>query len=171
MIKSKQLPLFTRLRLAVRKRRRAADDNIERHEPDRIIPVFMDFLFGIVITAMLAMLAYSFMNGSMANWIANFLAAQDNAFTFEERFAAFTAILIVLTNMVIIFGIALTRVPDNEDVIETISDLGEEIDERFAEFENRTANEIDQVRKMVDDLVTPGREDEYNERLVNAVGD
>jgi len=151
---------------------RLPDDNIERHEPDTILPVFLDFLFGMIMTAVLAMGAYAFMNGGMAEWIAHFIAAQPNplGYGFEDRFAAFTSSVIILAEMVTIFAIALSRKPDNEDVVEVINDLADELNERFAEFENRTANEIDQVRKMVDDL-TPEDAAAIERRMQSIAGD
>lgn len=158
--------LLTLFRL---RRKRRADDDIERPEPDRFLGVFQDFIFGIVITAFLMMFAYLLMNGSMAEWIGNFLAHQDNSFTFDERFAAFTAVLILLVNMVVIFGVALTRVPDNEDVVDAIGDQSDELNERFAELENRVDARLEHILKIVDDFtpgsISPDDEQSINERM------
>lgn len=137
------------------KAKRLPDDNIERHEPDRFLGVFYDFLVGIVVTSFLMIIAYSVMMEPVEVWIAHFLAAQDNAFTFEERLAAFTAAVIALLDGLIIVGVAASRTPDNEDVIETVNDQSDEINERFVELENRFVESIEQVRKSIDDL-TPG---------------
>lgn len=140
---------LTRFRALLRLKKTKADDNIERHEPDRIIPATVDFVFGMVMTAFFMMFAYAFMNGSMAEWIGTFLAHQDNAFGFEDRFAAFTASCIALVNLIVITGVALTRVPNNEDVIEAIGDLSDEINERFAEFEHRVDQTLSRIESEV----------------------
>jgi len=161
-----KLPFLTRLRLALRRRKPNADDNIERPEPDRLFGVFQDFIFGIVLTAFFMMIAYAFMTDIMAEWIGTFLAAQNNAFNFEERLAAFTSVLIALINLVVIFGVALTRIPDNEDLVDAVGDLGEEIDERFMELEHEVHTGHESLRSMIDDL-TPGTIDDktIKERL------
>lgn len=140
---------LTRFRALLRLKKTKADDNIERHEPDRIIPATVDFIFGMVMTAFLMMFTYVLMNGSLAMWIGTFLAHQDNAFGFEDRFAAFTAACIALVNLIVITGVALTRVPNNEDIVETLGDLGDEINERFAEFENRVDEKLTRIESEV----------------------
>lgn len=160
---------LTRFRALLRIKKAKADDNIERHEPDRIVPATMDFVFGMVMTAFFMMFAYAFMNGSMAEWIGTFLAHQDNAFGFEDRFAAFTAACIALVNLIVITGVALTRVPNNEDVVEVIGDLSDEINERFAELENRIAQQLDMIRAAVEDLA-PGDGEIHEVQLEERIG-
>lgn len=140
---------LTRFRALLRLKKTKADDNIERHEPDRILPAAVDFIFGMVMTAFLMMFTYAFMNGSMAVWIGTYLAEQNSAFGFEDRFAAFTAASIALVNLIVITGVALTRVPNNEDVVETIGDLGDEINERFVELENRVDEKLSRIESEV----------------------
>lgn len=148
---------LSRFRALLRLKKSKADDNIERHEPDRFIPIAQDFFFGIVFTACFMMLAYAFMNGSMAEWIGNFIA-HNAAGSFDERFSAFTAACIALVSMVVIFGVALTREASNDDIVEVTNDQSDEINERFAELENRIAGQLDEIRAAVEDL-TPGTGD------------
>lgn len=148
---TKSLRLFSRLRAALRLRKAKADNDIERPEPDRIIPAVQDIVFGVVITAFLMMISYSIMNGSMAEWIGTFLAHQDSAYGFEERFAAFTAACVALVSMVVIFGVSLSREPGGDDIVDAIGDLADETNERFAEFEDRVNTQLDQMRAALED--------------------
>jgi hypothetical protein len=127
----------------------------ETHEPDEFLQAFEDYFFGIVVITFAMMITYTVTNGSMAEWIGTFLAAQDNSFSYTERLAAFSAVLVLLIGMVVVFGIALNRVPDNDQVIDAIGDQSDELNERFVELENRFDEKLETIRKDLDDL-TPG---------------
>jgi len=96
--------LISKIRTLLRIRRKDADDNIERPEPDKFLYVFQDFTFGIIIAVFFAMLTYVIMNGSLAVWIGTYLAGIEIDAAFEERLALFTAVLFLLVSLVVIFG-------------------------------------------------------------------
>lgn len=121
-------------------------------EPDNILPSFMMFIVGFFVTIALAMFAYAFMNDSLAVWIGTFLALQHSALPFVDQLAAFTAIVIVLLNVIIITAFAILRPADGDDLVEMISDLDENINERIAEFEH-TVDE--RIRLIEQDAIFP----------------
>lgn len=82
--------------------------------------------------------------------------------SFDERFSAFTAACIALVSMVVIFGVALTREASNDDIVEVTNDQSDEINERFAELENRIAQQLDEIRAVVEDIA-PAKNDEIHE--------
>jgi predicted PurR-regulated permease PerM len=104
-------------------------------EPDNIIPSFMILIFGMVMSAFSMMFVYAFMTGAIETWIAQFLAAQHSTQSFNELYAAFTASLVFLIDFVILFAISLFRVADGDDIVEMISDLDANTQERIVELE------------------------------------
>ena len=144
---TKSFPWLDKLRSTLKGRKAKGRDNIERSEPDEIIPAVVDVVSGVFLTAFFMMLAYSFMNGSLAEQIGTFLASQHSPLPFDEQLAAFTAAVIALCNLVVISAIMVTRTADNDDVVEVINDLGDQIDERFVEFENRIDERLHNIEQ------------------------
>lgn len=142
---------LARVRHFLRRRKPSAKDNIERSEPEQMLASSAGFVTSLVVTTTLMMLIYSIMSGQMAEWIGAFLANQNNNFTFDERLAGFTASVFALTSLVITMGLELSRQASHDDIVDVVNDLGEQIEERFAEFEDRTAEELANIRKEIND--------------------
>lgn len=138
---------LARVREFFRARKSKADDNIERSEPETIIMNVQDYVFGILITAMWMMIAYAIMTDQITNWIAKMLMTING--TFDERLALLTAAFVLFSDMLVIVGVAISREPSNGDVVDVVNDLGEQIDERFAELENRTSEAISKIERNI----------------------
>ena len=122
---------WAELRARVRASKTKADDNIERSEPETLLASAFGFVIALILTAAFMMLIYSIMSGSMAGWIGEFIASQDNALTFDERLAGFAAAIFALISLIVTFGIELGRNASHDDIVDVVNDLGEQIDERF----------------------------------------
>ena len=149
---TKALPLFQRVRAYFKLRKVTADDNIERSEPETMLASANGFVTGLILTALYMMISYAIMSGTTAEWIGTFLAYQKNSFTFDERLAGFTAAFIALVNIVVILGIELGRNASHDDIVDVVNDLGEQIDERFAEVENDFTQSISSIEKQLEDI-------------------
>lgn len=123
------------IRAFFRARKAKADDNIERSEPESVLMNAQDYIFGLIITAMWMMIAYAIMTDQLTEWIASMLMLIDGSF--DTRLATLTSVFVLFSDLLVIIGIAINREPSNGDVVDVVNDLGEQIDERFAEFENR----------------------------------
>lgn len=123
------------IRAFFRARKAKADDNIERSEPESVLMNAQDYIFGLIITAMWMMIAYAIMTDQLTEWIASMLMLIDGSF--DTRLATLTSVFVLFSDLLVIVGIAINREPSNGDVVDVVNDLGEQIDERFAEFENR----------------------------------
>ncbi len=138
-------------RVKARNARRKKNPDWSRvEEPDNILPSFMYYIVGVPLTGVLMMIAYSIMNGSLAVWIGTYLATLQGNLSFDDRLAGFTAVIILLINLVVIFAYSLNRVPDGDDIVEMISDHDENINERIAELE-RTMD--DRMRVIETDMM------------------
>jgi len=146
---TKSFPWYQKLRAAIKRSKAKGRDNIERSEPDEFTPAIVDIVAGVFLTAFFMMFAYAFMNGSLAVWIGTFLATQRSPLPYEELIAVFTAAVIALCNLVVISAIMVSRTADNDDVVEVVNDLGDQIDERFAEFENRVDDRLEKIEDNV----------------------
>lgn len=116
-------------------------------EPDNILPSMMMFVVGFFVTVGMAMLAYVIMNESLAVWIGTFIALQHSALPFADQLAAFTAVVIVLLNVVIITAFAILRPADGDDIVEMLSDLDENTQERIVELEHTVDERIARIEQ------------------------
>lgn len=140
---------LARVRDYFRRRKPEAKDNIERSEPETFLANGQDFIFGMIITAIWMMIAYAIMTDQATDWFASMLMLIEG--TFEERLATLTAVLVLFSDMLVIIGIAIMREPSTGDVVDVVNDLGEQIEERLAEFEDRNAEELTKIRKEITD--------------------
>jgi hypothetical protein len=145
---------LSRLRTIIKARKK--NPNWARvDEPDNILPSFTIMIFGLIMSAFSMMLVYLFMTGQIETWIANFLAAQKTSLAFDELYAVFTAALVFLIDLLILFALALFRVPDGDDIVEMISDLDENLQERIVELENTVSQKLDRIEREVDVFEVP----------------
>lgn len=138
---------LTRVRQLFARRDKSGRDNIERSEPETFLLNAQDFIFGMIITALWMMVAYAIMTEQATDWFARMLLLING--TFEERLATLTAVMVLFSNLLVIIGIAIVREPSSGDVVDVVNDQGEQIEERFAEFENRVAEELETIRKEI----------------------
>lgn len=105
-------------------------------EPDTIVkPVWLGIV-GMVIAAFSMLAAWNVMTVSPIEWIATFLVSLNSEMPFDQLYAAFTSAVIVLVDLLVITIFMFFSTPDNDDVIEMISDLDSNIQERIVELEN-----------------------------------
>lgn len=121
-------------------------------EPDNILPSFNMFIVGFIVNVFLMMLAYVIMNDTLAVWIGTFLAMQHLPYPFEDQLAAFTAVVILFFNLIVIMFASITREPGGDDVVEMISDLDANTQERIVELEH-TIDE--RLRRIEDEIGVP----------------
>lgn len=137
-----------RIRAFFKRRKATADDNIERSEPDTILASFQDWIFGGVLAAIWMMIAYAIMTDQITDWIAAILSEMTGPF--EQRLAVFTSVLVLLSEVTVIFGVALNRDASPGDIVDVVNDLGEQIDERFAEIEDRLDERLAQIERRIE---------------------
>lgn len=140
---------LTKIRAWFKHRKPKADDNIERSEPEFILANTQDYIFGLIIAALWMMIAYAFMTDQATDWIARMLLLIDG--TFEERLATLTSVFVLFSDMLVIIAIAMNREASTGDIVDVVNDLGEQLDERFAELEQHITQETGAVLKEVQD--------------------
>lgn len=151
-------PTFKSRVISFLKRRKKNPDWARVDEPDNILPSFMIMIFGFIVSVLSMMAAYSFMTGALENWIASFLAAQTTDLPFNQLYAAFTAVLVLLIDFLILFALSVFRVADHDDIVEMVSDLDENIQERIVELENTLTERLDRI---IQNEVVTYTEDEF----------
>lgn len=146
-MKSTQL---VRLRNFFRVRKSKATDDIERSEPETILQSTQDAVFGFFLAAVWSMVAYAFMTDQAVEFLARILIVMRGPF--EERLAVLTAVLVLFADVLVAFAVAINREPGGNDIVDVVNDLGGQIDERFAEQEERMAAELAKANKRLDEL-------------------
>jgi predicted PurR-regulated permease PerM len=116
-------------------------------EPDNILPSFTIMIFGLILAVIWAMVAYAFMTGQIESAIAHILAAQKTDLTFDQLYAAFTSVVILLISIFVLFALSLFRVADNDDIVEMISDLDENVQERIVELESNVTERLERIER------------------------
>jgi hypothetical protein len=114
-------------------------------EPDNILPTFMIMIFGLIISVFWMMIAYAFMTGQVETGIASFLSALKVDLPFDQLYATLTAVVILLINVLILFAGSAFRVASNDDIVEMISDLDENLQERIVELEQNVTTRLDRI--------------------------
>lgn len=112
-------------------------------EPDTIIKPVTFAVFGVLITAFLVLLTYSMMMNSPIEMIAYFLASFDGEF--NELYASFGVALIVLTNLLVTVLFMFFAPADNDDLVEMISDMDANTQERLVELENSVTEHLNRI--------------------------
>jgi hypothetical protein len=134
-----QTNIFKRI-VANVKAKRKNPDWARVEEPDTIARPAVYAVFGILIVGFSALAAFIVMTSSPLEAIALFLASFNSDLPFTELYAAFGAAVIVLVDLVVMTLFMLLAPADNDDLVEMISDLDANTQERFIELEN-TINE------------------------------
>lgn len=134
-------------------------------EPDNILPSFMIMVIGLALSVASAFFAYAFMTGQIETALAKILIQMNG--DYEQNYATLTAVLIVFIQLVIAFGTSLFRVPDGDDLVEMISDLDENHQERLVELENKIDERLGKIEREMDLL---DDSPELNERMNSIAG-
>jgi len=138
----------SRIRTAIAKRQARSKRLWARvEEPDQIIRPFWFGLFTLVFTALASMMIYNLftVDGGPVTWIASLLATTANGSQYSQVYAAFGIALISLINLTIYSVYAFFAHADEDDVIEMISDLDANIQERLTEIENGITTRLDKI--------------------------
>lgn len=146
----KALPIYQRVRAWFKVRKAKADDNIERSEPETLLANTQGWVFGSFLAMIWMMIAYAFMTDQFIQPLASALLMIKG--TFEIRFATLTSVFVLFTEVIVIFGIELGRKADHDDIVDVVNDLGEQIDERFAEVEEDFGQSFNSIEKQIEDL-------------------
>lgn len=143
-----QINFFKRL-FAARPRKKNPDwARVE--EPDTIARPAMFAIFGVLITGFSMLAAFIVMTSDPIVLIAQFLASFGDDFT--SIYAAFGAALIALVNLFIVTLFMFMAPADNDDVVEMISDLDANTQERFVEMENTIVQHCTSIEKAIEDV-------------------
>lgn len=118
-------------------------------EPDEIVKPMLIGIIGIVIAAFSMMTAWNVMTTSPTVWIATFLASLNSPLPFPQLYATFASAVIVMIDLFVTTIYIFFNVPGNEDVIEMISDLDSNIQERIVELENGLNQKIDAIKNDI----------------------
>jgi hypothetical protein len=131
-------------RLIARKDAKKNPDWARVEEPDRFDMVTLS-LIGIIITAFLILLAQIVLTNNMVEVTAYYLASFDTAMTFNERLAALGVGLITFINLFITMIFVLFAPVSNDDIVEMISDMDANTQERFVELENNVTEHLNRI--------------------------
>lgn len=125
------------------KTRKKNPDWARVEEPDQIARPAMYAIFGVLITGFSMLTAFIVMTNDPIVLIAGFLSSFGS--DFASVYAAFGAALIALCDLFVATLFMLLAPADNDDVVEMISDLDANIQERIVELENNFNERIDRV--------------------------
>lgn len=120
-------------------------------EPDVLLKNFEYVIYGVVITAFLVLLTWGVMSASPIIWIAQFLASLNSSLPFEQQLAAFGAAVIILINMLLTVIFMIFAPASNDDVVEMVSDLDGNIQDRIVELENTFNEQLNSIITKIDD--------------------
>lgn len=135
--------IFKRL---IEKKKNKNPDWARVEEPDTIVkPVWLGIV-GLVIAAFSMLAAWNVMIASPISWIAYFLISLHSDMPFTQLYAAFTSAVIVLVDLVVITIFMFFSTADNDDVIEMISDLDANFQERIVELDNGINQKLDDIK-------------------------
>jgi hypothetical protein len=140
--------IFTRIRTAL-KNRRKNPDWARVDEPETLLMGSQYAIFGVMITAFLIIITWTVMIGDPVQWVAHFLIALNSPLPFNQQLASFGAAVIVLINMLVTVIFILFAPASNDDVVEMISDLDANIQDRIVEFENGVNERLDEIKRNV----------------------
>jgi hypothetical protein len=131
-------------RIAARKKN---PDWARVEEPDEIIKPVLFGIVGMTIAAFSMMAAWTMMTISPMEWIASFLVSLHSDLPFEKLYATFASAVIVLVDLLIMIVFIFFGTPDNGDVIEMISDLDSNTQERIVELDNTLNEKLDAIKR------------------------
>jgi len=104
-------------------------------EPDTIARPAVFGIFGMLIAGFSVLAAILIMTTSPIEMIARFLASFNSTLAFPELYAAFGAALIALCDLVVATVFMMFAPADHDDIVEMISDLDANMQERIVELE------------------------------------
>lgn len=116
-------------------------------EPDTIIKPMMYLLVAIVIAGFSMLAAFQLMTKSPIEMIAYFLVSLHSDLPFEQLYAAFGSALIAMIDLTVMSLFLFLPSLENDDVIEMISDLDANIQERIVEFESSINERLDAITR------------------------
>jgi hypothetical protein len=137
-----QTNLFKRL-FTVKKSAKKNPDWARVEEPETTLQSATIAVFGVTITAFLVILTYSMMMNSPIEMIAYFLASFDGEF--NELYASFAVAIIVLTNLFVTVMFMFFAPVSNDDIVEMISDLDSNTQERLVELEHNVTEHLNHI--------------------------
>lgn len=138
--------IFSRIKLALKNKKKNSDW-ARVDEPDTFLKSFEFAIYGLFITAFLMLLAWAFMINDPVHWIAQLLASTNTPAPFAERYASFGAALIFLVNLVVTIVFIMFANPDHSDIVEMISDLDSNFQERIVELDNKVSERLDEITR------------------------
>ncbi len=109
-------------------------------EPDSIARPAVFAIFGMLIIAFSVLMAFVVMTSSPVYVVASFLVSLHSTLPFTQLYATFGGALIVMIDLVVMTIFLMFSPADNDDLVEMISDMDANTQERFVELEN-TFNE------------------------------
>jgi hypothetical protein len=140
--------IFTRIRAAL-KNKKKNPDWARVDEPETLLMGSQYAIFGVMITAFLVIIAWTAMIGDPIQWIAHFLFTLNSTLPFDQLLASFGGALIVLINMLVTVIFILFAPASNDDIVEMVSDLDANIQERIVEFESGVNERLDEIKRNV----------------------
>lgn len=117
-------------------------------EPDTIIQPVQVGVIGVVITAFCMLFAYSVMTNSLMEWIASYLVQMQSnnpTATFTDLYAAFTAAIVFFAHLLVTVWFLFFMSASNDDIVEMISDLDSNTQERIVELDNTLNEKLDTI--------------------------
>lgn len=117
-------------------------------EPNTIIQPVQVGVIGVVITAFCMLFAYSVMTNSLMEWIAYYLVQlqlNNPLATFTELYAAFTVAIVFFAHLLVTVWFLFFMPASNDDIVEMISDLDSNTQERIVELENTFNEKLDRI--------------------------
>jgi hypothetical protein len=115
-------------------------------EPDTIVKPVWIGVVGLVIAAFSMLAAWNVMTISPIDWIAYFLVSLHSTMPFTQLYAAFTSAVIVMVDLMVATIFMFFSTADNDDVIEMISDLDANFQERIVELENSFNEKLENIK-------------------------
>src|SRR5689334_5733732 len=147
---AKNIPgnFFTRIRASLKNRKKNPDwARVE--EPDMIMRPVQFIIMSLILISFLMLFAIYLMNGNLVQWVAAFLFSLNSPLSFTELYAAFSAAIVFLICFPVMLLLILTMQPDNDDIVEMMSDLDANFQERIVELENNVNEKLDAIKRDV----------------------
>ncbi len=140
--------LFKRIAVSLKSKKKNPDwARVE--EPDAIARPALFAIFGMVIIGFSVLTAFVVMTSSPAYVIASFLVSLNSDIPFPQLYAAFGAALIVMIDLVVMTIFLMFAPADNDDIIEMISDLDSNTQERLVELEQSVGMKVDELKDLL----------------------
>jgi low affinity Fe/Cu permease len=142
--------IYNRLRAAMKnnlKKKKKNPDWARVEEPDMIVRPFTFIVVATILTAFLMLFTMNIMNGSLVYWAASFLTSLHSPLPFTQLYASFGVAIVFFACFVFILLVSIQMQPDNDDIVEMISDLDANIQERIVELDNKIDEKFDAITR------------------------